>query len=281
MKVASLQYQYDFPHSFEAYQDKISDIVSEQEDRGTELLLFPEYAGLEMSAFASLETIYDYHSAYIELFMLLAAKHKMFICSGSHLVKEGDKIFNRSYLFSPSNKVCYQDKCILTPSEIEEEYPLPGQSLCLFETPWAKVAICICYDSEFPSLVKQCVMAGAELILVPSYTSSMHGFYRVFTSCRARALENQCYVVQSALVGQTEDDVAYGAATICSPIDEPFPEDGILALGEKNVVSSVSTTLDFSLLQTVRKQGQTHNYHDSKRLDARILPITSFDLREC
>jgi predicted amidohydrolase len=279
LKVASLQYQYNFPKNFDAYRDKISHIVRTQASQGTELLLFPEYAGVEMSAFASLEKIYDYQSAYIELFMTLALEHKLFICSGSHLIEERGKILNRSYLFSPSNRVSYQDKCMLTPSESADGYPLRGDALRVFETPWGKVAICICYDAEFPSLVKQCASAGAELILVPSYTSSMHGFYRVFTSCRARALENQCYVVQSAVVGQTDCEMAYGAAAICSPIDEPFPEDGILVLGEKNRIGDVSATLDFSVLQTVRERGQTYNYHDSKLLEAAKLPIELVDLR--
>lgn len=279
LRVASLQYQYDFPQSFEAYRDKISHIVQTQASKGAELLLFPEYAGMEMSSFAPLDKVYAYHSAYFELFKSLAIEHKIFICPGTHLVQEENKILNRSYLFSPTDKVSYQDKCMLTPSEIQDGYPQHGKSLRLFETPWGKVAICICYDSEFPSLVKQCTMHGAELILVPSYTSSNHGFHRVFISCRARALENQCYVVQSTLVGQTDSEMCYGAAAICSPIDDPFPEDGILGLGEKDSAGVVSASLDFSLLQTVRDKGQTHNYHDSKGLDTKTLPVELFDLR--
>jgi predicted amidohydrolase len=279
MRVVSLQYRYDFPQSFEVYRNKITQIVAQQASRGTQLLVFPEYAGLEMLSFAPAEKVYDYHAAYVELFAALSHRHQMLICSGSHLVKVGEKDFNRSYLFSPSHKMSYQDKCVLTPGEVEEGSIAHGDHLCVFETPWCKVAICICYDVEFPPLAKHCVEAGAQLILVPSYTSSMHGFYRVWTGCRARALENQCYVVQSALVGQTDLEIAYGAAGACSPIDEPFPEDGILELGEKNVIGFVSATLDFTLLETVRKKGQTHNYIDGQRLKERALPIHSFDLR--
>ncbi len=277
MKVASLQYRYDFPQSFEAYRDKIAQIVKEQE--GAELLLFPEYAGLEMLSFAPAEKVYDYHTAYVELFMELSHRHQMLICSGSHLVKVGEKTFNRSYLFSPSQKMSYQDKCVLTPGEIEEGFMAQGDHLRVFETAWGKVAICICYDVEFPLFAEHCVKAGAQLLLVPSYTSSMHGFYRVWTGCRARALENQCYVVQSALVGQTDVEIAYGAAGVCSPIDEPFPEDGIIELGEKNSVGCVSATLDFARLDTVRKKGQTRNYTDGERLKERTLSVHSFDLR--
>lgn len=277
MKVASLQYRYDFPPHFDAYRKKIADLVAHHAQEGVELLLFPEYAALEMLAFTSIEELQEDSARYVDLYTELSVKHGMFICAGTHLIKTREGVFNRSLLFAPSGKVMHQDKCVLTPTEIGECDR--GREQSVFETKWGKIAICVCYDVEFPSLVKKVVDAGAHLILVPSYTSSVHGFYRVFTSCRARALENQCYVVQSAIVGQTDVEMAYGAAAICSPIDAGFPEDGVLALGTRDRVESVCATLDFNRLQEVRTQGQTRNYQDGKLLDPHRISLHSFDLR--
>jgi predicted amidohydrolase len=277
MKVASLQYRYDFPSHFDAYRKKIADLVAQQEQEGVELLVFPEYAALEMLAFASLEELYENSTQYMDLYTELSVKHRMLICAGTHLIKTQDGVFNRSLLFAPSGKCVHQDKCVLTPTEVGECNR--GREQSVFETKWGKIAICVCYDVEFPSLVKKVVDAGAHLILVPSYTSSVHGFYRVFTSCRARALENQCYVVQSAIVGQTDVEMAYGAAAICSPIDAGFPEDGVLALGTRDQVDSVCATLDFLRLQEVRAHGQTRNYEDGKILEQQRIGLRSLDLR--
>lgn len=275
MKIAALQYSYSFPKNFQAYEKKITALVAQMAKSSVDLLLFPEYAGYEMASIANWEKDMP---AYLELFQQLSHDHQMYICSGTHVVRTEKGAFNRAYFFSP-NHFGYQDKCILTPAEIEEGILSSGNTVTLFETKFGKIGICICYDVEFPRIVEILVDKGAQLILVPSYTSSIHGFYRVFTSCRARALEHQCYVVQSALVGQTDVEMAYGAAAVCSPIDEGFPEDGILALGTRDQEEAVMADLDFARLEKARLAGQTRNYQDAQKLRTKSLPCALFDLR--
>ncbi len=273
LKVAALQDSYSFPKDFSSYQKKITHLIHSHADRGVQLLVFPEYAGLEILSFTPIENVQDYLPSYLELFQTLSAKYKMLICSGTQVVKTEEGFFNRSYLFSPEKKPLYQDKCILTPEEVQEGILAPGKTLNLLDTPFGKIGICVCYDSEFPPLVKELTDAGAKIILVPSYTGTLHGFYRVFLSCRARALENQCYVIQSALVGQTDVEIAHGASAILGPVDEGFPEDGILAMGTLDSVESVLFTLDLPKLEFVRSHGKTHNFHDAKKLKKRTLNL--------
>lgn len=278
MKIAALQYQYDFPSSFESYQQKVSHLIETMAEQKVDLLLFPEYAGYEMISFAPFEAFSKWLPYYLDLFQNLSYSYQMYICSGTQLVQTKQGVLNRSYFFSPHQRVSYQDKCILTPYEITEGILSPGNTLRLFETSWGKIGICICYDIEFPSISKKLVDKGAKLLLLPSYTSTVHGFYRVLNSCRARALENQCYVVQSALVGKTDIEIAYGSAAICSPIDQGFPEDGLLGLGVKNQVEAIMATLDFQQLEKVRSQGETKNFQDGKSLEQKEIFFESFDL---
>lgn len=279
MKIAALQYQYDFPSNFESYQQKISRLVEAMAEQKVDLLLFPEYAGYEIISWAPFETFQQWHPSWLNLFQDLSCQHKMFLCAGTQIVQTEKGVFNRSFFFSPNGKWGWQDKCLLTPYEVEEGILSPGDTVRLFETPWGKIGICICYDVEFPSLAKKLIDKGARLLLVPSYTSTVHGFYRVFTSCRARALENQCYVVQSALVGKTDVEYAYGSATICTPIDEGFPEDGILGLGIRDRTEVVIAELDFQWLERVRANGQTRNFRDGRRLEQTEIHFESLDLR--
>lgn len=283
MKIASLQYRYDFPKDFNAYKKKISQLVKRHEDEGVDLLVFPEYAGLEMLSFSSLEDLSNDPSTYIDLFQELSYRHHMMICCGTQIVKEKGASFNRSYFFSPSKKCAYQDKCFLTPSEIDEGILSKSKIQRLFETPFGKIGICICYDVEFPFLVRNLVDAGAVLILIPSCASTIHGFYRVFLSCRARALENQCYVVQSALVGQTDVEIAYGASSICGPIDDGFPHDGLIAKGQMDQLESVIAELDLRKLEQVRASGQTHNFKDAKNFNLQSIHLETIrgDYERC
>jgi predicted amidohydrolase len=269
MKIATLQYSYDFPKSFGAYEKKIKTLVGQVAASGGELLLFPEYAGFEI----------ENGPSYLELFQNLSHKYQIYICSGTQIVATEKGTFNRSYFFSPNGTFSHQDKCMLTPYEVEEGILSSGDTLTLFETKFGKVGICICYDVEFPKIAEMLIEKGAQLLLVPSYTSSLHGFYRVFVGCRARALEHQCYVVQSALVGQTDVEMAFGRSTVCTPIDDGFPEDGVLAIGALNQVEIVFATLDFAKLEKVRSKGQTRNYVDSQKLKQKHLHFRSFDLR--
>ena len=273
MKVAALQYKYDFLPSFGAYRKKITALVEHHYHKQVSLLLLPEYAGLEMLSFASIDTIDEHLENYLGLFQELSSKYHMYICSGSHVVLDGVKRYNRAYLFSPTGNIGFQDKCNITPFEHEEGLVSPADTLKVFDTKYGKIAICICYDIEFPFLVSKLVHAGAQVILVPSYTASYHGFYRVFVSCRARALEHQIYIVQSPLIGQTDVEIAYGSASICTPIDQGFPEDGILALGPKDQQYSIERTLDFSKTANIKTKGETRNYLDQLDLEKRILSV--------
>ncbi|MGZ4956903.1 MAG: amidohydrolase, partial [Methylobacter sp.] len=104
------------------------------------------------------------------------------------------------------------------------------------------------------------------LILVPSCTDTLAGYHRVKIGCQARALENQCYVVQSTLVGDAPwseaVDVNIGAAAIYTPVDRGFPDNGILAEGKLNAVQWVVAEVSLSACGTVREQGQVFNYRD-------------------
>ncbi len=62
-----------------------------------------------------------------------------------------------------------------------------GAPLRVFDTALGKIAVLICYDSEFPLLARALAEAGAEVILVPSCTERVSGFHRVRTGSMARA----------------------------------------------------------------------------------------------
>ncbi len=100
------------------------------------------------------------------------------------------------------------------------------------------MGIAICYDSEFPQYIQTLIQAGAQFILIPSYTDSPEGFYRVHIAARARAMENQCYTIHACARGQVSclflDGMANGHAGVFTPIDTGFPTDGILSMDQES-----------------------------------------------
>lgn len=79
-----------------------------------------------------------------------------------------------------------------------------------------KLGLLICYDIEFPENARQLALAGAELIVVPTANMTPYDFICQVT-VRARAQENQCYLVYANYCG-AEDDIHYcGQSSIIGP----------------------------------------------------------------
>lgn len=92
----------------------------------------------------------------------------------------------------------------------------------------------------------------------------MRGLHRVHVGARARALENQCYVVVSQTIGDAPwslcVDKNQGIAAVFGPPDLGFPEDGIVAQGELNKPSWVYADIDLKKIEEVRTKGAVFNY---------------------
>lgn len=277
VKIATAQYDISFLDNWQTYQDKTARWVEVAAEQGANILLFPEYASMELASLfgqdvysslsKQLSAMQTLHDDFVRLFQGLAQRHHCLIQAGTFPVRlESGDYHNRAYLFFADGKVDYQDKLMMTRFENEQWHIHGGDELKIFATEYGKVAINICYDSEFPLLARQQAVAGADLILVPSCTDTLAGYHRVKIGCQARALENQCYVVQACLVGEAPwseaVDVNIGASAVYTPVDRGFPDNGVLACGELNKVQWVFADLALAAIATVREQGQVFNYRD-------------------
>ncbi len=277
VKIATAQYDISFLENWSAYRSKIERWVTEAVEQNARILLFPEYGSMELASLfskeiysslsqqlASLQSVLD---DYIDIYRSLSVKHGCTIQSGTFPVRmpAGD-YRNRAYLFMPNGDVDYQDKLMMTRFENEQWLIKSGTELKCFDTEFGRIAINICYDSEFPMLARKQVEAGANLILVPSCTDTLAGYHRVKIGCQARALENQCFVVQSPTVGSAPwseaVDINIGAAAVYTPVDRGFPDNGILAIGELNAVQWVYAEISLTACEQVRAEGQVFNYRD-------------------
>jgi predicted amidohydrolase len=276
-KIASAQYDIGFLENWPNFAAKTRQWVEEAAINQADILLFPEYACMELaslfpkeiysSLFGQLEALQTLLADYLQLFTTLAVEHQLYIQAGTFPVKQPNGEYqNHAYFFHPDGKVDFQAKLTMTRFENEQWHISRGVDIKVFETRFGKVAINICYDSEFPHYARQQAERGASLILVPSCTDTQAGYYRVRIGCQARALENQCYVVQASLVGNAAwseaVDVNCGAAAIYTPVDRGFPDNGILAIGEYNQPQWVYAELDLAAIDKVRREGQVFNYQD-------------------
>lgn len=276
-RVAAAQYDIGFLADWAAYEAKIAGWVGEAAGHGAKLLVFPEYFSMELASlfgrevYSSLEkqlaALQDVRPDFQALFAAQARRHGVYIVAGSFPVRIGGGGYrNRAHLFHPDGRSDFQDKLQMTRFEDEQWLIRAGDALRVFDTALGRIGIDICYDAEFPLIARRQVEAGAGLLVVPSCTDTLAGYWRVRVGCQARALENQCYVVQASTVGAAPwseaVDVNTGAAAVYTPIDRGFPVDGVLALGELDRTQWVYADIDPAAVEKVRADGQVLNHRD-------------------
>lgn len=276
MKIAAAAYPLDFLSDWDAYAAKLGAWVATGAATGADLLVFPEYGAMELASLGGADNAADLEAALTEvmrhaprvsaLHCDLAARHKVHILGASAPAQaQAWRPVNRATLYGPDGVIGHQDKQIMTRFEREDWDIAPGtDGLRVFDTALGRIGILICYDAEFPLLGRALAEAGAEIILVPSCTEGVAGYTRVKVGAMARALENQCVVVQAPTVGVADwcpaVDLNTGAAAIYGPPDLGFPDTGILAQTALNMPGWAVADVDISAIHTVRRKGAVLNH---------------------
>ena len=238
-----------------------------------DLLLMPEYACMELAqgadAAAELADMVGRADAVLHVMRDAARRHSVWLCPGSLPMAVDGRVVNRAPLIRPDGSLAFQDKWHMTRFEAEEWGVARGAPPSVFETPWGRIGLSICYDAEFPKHVRAQVEAGAWLILVPACTDTPHGFARVAISARARAVENQCFVAVAPTVGARPGSVAldtnHGQAAVFGPADRGFSENGVVVVGAMDQPGWVVCDLDEAAITAVREHGAVRNHRDWPR----------------
>ena len=287
MKIATSAYRPEWHATWSSLEMKLTGWVSAAAGQGADLLVFPEYGGCEAALIGTPNDclpaqwagrMADAAEDWIALHSDLAAQFGVHILAGSLCVRDGARMVNRSYLLGPSGDAVFQDKLILTPYERREMQLSVGDSVKLFDTALGRLGILICYDSEFPLQARAMCEGGADMILVPSATDLPAGQTRVRQSCRARAIENQCLIVQSPVLGPVSDcdvlDTGTGRAALFCPPDHGLPSNGIIAQGDTDEAAWVIAEVDPAAIAAPRVSGQVGNFSHWTEQESRLQNLT-------
>ena len=276
MRVAAAQWPIQAPADFDAFARRLRAELEGVAAQGAQLAVLPEYLALELAgAFAadvrgdftaSLAALQDLYAGWTHLFAALARDCGLHLLAGTFLLRQPNGRYrNRAELFAPDGRRWFQDKLTLTGFERAAGVIEAGDSLQVFDTALGRIGVNICYDSEFPLYARRQYEAGARLLLVPSCTDTAAGATRVRVGCQARALENQCHVVQSVTAGEAAWSPALdsntGRAAVYAPSDRGLPDDGVVAIAAPDVIW-VCADIDGGRLDQVRREGQVANAAD-------------------
>lgn len=204
----------------------VQTMTAEARRRGSDLVVFPEL----WSTGYDLENA-DRHAtpANAGLFAqtaALAQTHQIAIL-GSCLSLLDEKQYGNTavYFGADGRSLAKYSKIHLFRLMQEEQFLMAGPQPAVVETAWGKAGLTICYDLRFPELYRHYALAGAQLVFVPAeWPHPRLSHWR--TLLRARAIENQMYIVACNRVGRSKNIDFFGHSCIVDPWGETVIEGG-------------------------------------------------------
>lgn len=265
VRVCAAQYMMRNLEDWDAFARTVDFFADIADEHHSHFLVLPEYFTAQLISLMPRDwddrrcftELARMHDRYCDLMRHMAAEHQCMIVAGSTPVLRENLLYNVAHLFTPAGHIYTQDKLHVTPYERRVYGIQPGAGLNVFDTPFGRIAIQICYDVEFPETVRLLTLAGVEILFVPYSTDERKGHFRVRATAQARAIENYIYVIIAGNVGNLPNSKSYltnyGQAAIFTPSDFAFPMNATLNEGEVNQESVAVADLD---LQTLAKQRQ-------------------------
>jgi predicted amidohydrolase len=156
----------------------------------------------------------------------IAKEYRKWILVGSVVIKESNRIKNRSVLINPKGEVqTYYDKihmydAVLSKKEkySESKTFTPGKLIKTTKLPWGILGLSICYDIRFPNMYRRLAKKGSLFISVPSAFTETTGEKHWHILLKARAIENFSYIFAPAQSGKHWNGrKTFGHTLIISP----------------------------------------------------------------
>ena len=231
-------------------------LVAEAAAAGAQLVTLPEYwpimGMLDADKVAHAER--PGHGPIQDFMAETAKRHGIWLIGGTLPLVSSDaaRVMNTTLVYGPDGKpVSRYDKIHLFgftkghESYDEARTIVPGASVGTFDAPFGRVGLSVCYDLRFPELYR--AMGDCVLIVVPAAFTHTTGMAHWEILLRARAIENQCYVLASAQGGtHANGRRTFGHSMLIDPWGEI---KDVLAEGE----GVVSGEIDLDYLAKVRE----------------------------
>lgn len=181
------------------------------------------------------------------------AAQKKAIITGSLMIEENGKYFNRLIWMLPNGQMGYYDKKHLFAYANEDKHYTPGQKRLIASVKGWKINLMICYDLRFPVWSRQqkanATQDGLEydvLMYVANWPEKRSHMWR--TLLQARAIENQCYSIGVNRVGEDGSGFHYvGDSMVVSPLGE-------ILYHQSNQEDVYTITLEKTELENVREK---------------------------
>lgn len=207
-------------------------LIKRAKARGVQMLFFPEACDyIAESKPQSVEMAETLDGDTMSRFCQAAQEHRLWLSVGGFHQKgpetDPQRVLNTHVIIDSEGKIrAAYNKAHLFDLDLkdrvrlcESDYTVPGQAIVPpVTTPVGNVALSTCYDVRFPELSVLLAEQGAHILTYPSAFTQTTGMAHWEVLLRARAIENQCYVIAAAQTGKhNAKRTSYGHAMVVDP----------------------------------------------------------------
>jgi deaminated glutathione amidase len=262
MKIAAVQMvsTSSVAHNLEAARR----LVAEAARAGARLVVLPEYFCLMGHHDRDKLAVAEAPGAgpIQQMLATVAREHGVWLIGGTLPIRSGDpdRVFNSNCVYAPDGTLAARyDKIHLFRYDNGRERYDEGAAICAGGEPVAlqagalRVGLSVCYDLRFPELYRELMHPPCDLLSVPAAFTHTTGLAHWELLLRARAVENQCYVVAAAQ-GGTHDNGrrTFGHSMVVDPLGKVvavLPEGEGVVLAEIDSARTASVRLQLPALE--------------------------------
>ncbi len=206
---------------------------------------FPQYPGRNVDAY-----VLRQEDAPVRALCAAAQKARLYLSPNVYLEQAGRR-YDTSLWINPRGELKGLAKMVHIAQAhqfCEQDYYTPSdEGFRVFDTPFGRVGIVICYDRHLPESVRTCTLMGADLILIPTANTAAEPMELFEWEIRVQAMQNSVFIAMCNRVG-TEDEMEFaGESLVADP-------DGALVVKAGAEEGLITAELDLAQARAIRSR---------------------------
>lgn len=194
--------------------------------QGADMIVLPEMFVCPYETTAFLKNGEPRNGGIAQTIAASARQNQVYVVAGSFPEKEDSRFYNTSLVFNPKGEeIAYHRKLHLFDVSIkggqhfcESDTFTAGDHITVFDTPYGRIGLMICFDLRFGELSRAMALDGAKLLIAPAAFNMTTGPMHWDLLLRARAVDNGVWVAGvSPARNETAPYVAYAHSAVASP----------------------------------------------------------------